>query len=69
MIDNRKGKNKMSYEHFSNQIQLRFGTAKLICEDGKYIAILPEGIRIFGNSVSKKITIKWGSGHMALIEF
>ena len=37
-------------------------------EDGKHIARCSGGITMIGNAVSPKVTIKWGSGHTAVME-
>ena len=34
-------------------------------EKGRHIALCPGGIKIFGNTISPRITVKWGSGHQA----
>lgn len=34
-------------------------------EDGKHIAVCTSGIIITGNGFSNKVTVRWGSGHMA----
>ena len=55
----------MSFSSFTEAISSKFGKAKFKQEDGKHIAILPQGIRITGNTVSTKVQVNWGSGHMA----
>lgn len=37
-------------------------------EDGKFIAMFSNGTRIIANPISKKFTIRWGSGHQASAE-
>lgn len=37
-------------------------------EIGLYIAKLPGGIRATGNSISKKITVRWGNSHQSVFE-
>lgn len=36
-------------------------------ETGKYSARFSSGIRMFGNSSSKGITVRWGTGHQAMM--
>lgn len=35
-------------------------------DDGKHQAVFSDGTVIIGNSVSKKLCVKWGSGHTAM---
>lgn len=35
-------------------------------DSGKYIAEFPDGMVITGNSISKKATVLFGSGHQAM---
>ena len=37
-------------------------------EHGIYIAYFPNNIRMTGNSLSKKITVKWGNSHCSEFE-
>jgi len=61
----------MAYEVFQkrvNAIIAKAGggiSARFSIEDGKYIARCSDGIRIIGNSVSQRIRVEWGSGHVA----
>lgn len=36
-------------------------------ETGRHFAFLGD-VRITGNTVSKKLTVRWGSGHQGLVE-
>lgn len=36
-------------------------------EEGLYIASFSNGLRVLGNSVSKSVTCRWGSGHQATL--
>jgi hypothetical protein len=58
----------MSYQAFERKIRARFGGNVIdVCrEEGKYIARLSGGIRVFGNSIAHSVTVKWGSGHSAI---
>lgn len=56
----------MSYKSFKLRIWCRFGSGVIFTqEDGKHIARL-EGVTIIGNAISERVTVKWGSGHMAI---
>ena len=35
-------------------------------EDGKHIAVISDDVTITGSTVSQRVTIRWGSGHMAM---
>ena len=57
----------MSFETFESRIKNRFGNAIFMRENGKHIAKL-EGITITGNTFSNRVTVKWGSGHVAMAD-
>ena len=42
------------------EIDVRFSN-----EDGKYIAVFSNGVRIVGNSICLSVRVFWGSGHAA----
>lgn len=56
----------MSYEGFKtavNNLVAKAGggiSVSFSQDDGKYFARFPDGTRIIGNSVSPKVTIRWG---------
>lgn len=62
----------MSYEVFQTRVKCllsRVNMTALFTQDeynGKYIAICDDGTQIIGNSVSMKVTVKFGSGHQAM---
>lgn len=37
-------------------------------EDGKHIARCSDGVTITGNTLSRNVSIRWGSGHSAMTE-
>ncbi len=37
-------------------------------DDGRYIARFSDGTTIIGNGISKKVTVRFGSGHQAMAE-
>ena len=39
---------------------------KFCHEDGKHIARFSDGMSIIGNTLSKRVFVKWGSGHTAM---
>ena len=36
-------------------------------ESGKHYANFSDGTTIIGNTVAKKVAVKWGSGHMSTV--
>lgn len=62
----------MSYYDFQERVFSMLERAGIIGavdfsqDDGKHIAVCPGGIQVLGNSMSKQVTIKWGSGHVAV---
>ena len=46
---------------FDNGITVEFSN-----DDGKYVAEFSNGVKIKGNSASRKVGIYWGSGHCAI---
>jgi len=62
----------MSRITFESKIKHRFGKAvKRITQtdQGLFVAVLTEGIRITGTMSSRKFTVRWGSGHQAQFAF
>ena len=65
----------MSYESFKNIVNDISDKAKInenpdIFEDfdkGLYIAIFPSGIKITGSKTKFNLTVRWGSGHQAMV--
>ena len=61
----------MAYDDFCSRIRalVRKSGALVIVgfrhEDGKHIAICNDGTIITGNKVSRRVTVRWGSGHVA----
>lgn len=63
----------MSFESFKASINALIRRKKLNIkpsfyydeDKGLYCAIV-DGVKIVGNSLSKKITVKWGSAHQAM---
>ena len=56
----------MSYATFELRIKRRFGNGAIFMqEDGKHIAQIDDVI-ISGNIFSNRVTVSWGSGHMAM---
>ena len=62
----------MSYEVFQKRInallrRVKGGgiTVSFSHRDGKHYANFSDGTTIIGNSVSMKVAVKWGSGHVA----
>lgn len=65
----------MSYESFMqrvNALAARVGNIKVdFCHDrekGKYVAGCSDGTTIIGFPHSMKVTVRWGSSHMAMAE-
>lgn len=61
----------MSYRDFQIRVNARLAksntgiTARFFSSDGKHIAKCSDGLTIIGNSVSRRVLIKWGAGHSA----
>lgn len=60
----------MSYDAFCSHVR---GFAKkaghsvrFSSENGKHIARLNGGVTITGNTLCRKLTVRWGSGHVAV---
>lgn len=58
----------MSFKTFSKTVIERFGAAVLTQEDGLMCAVLQDGTTLLSNGLSRKITVRWGSGHQAMAE-
>lgn len=62
----------MSFEAFKARVKRilsKVNMSAIFTQDeynGKYIAICNDGTQIIGNSVSMKVTVKFGSGHQAM---
>lgn len=39
---------------------------KFCHEDGKHIARFSDGVSIIGNTLSNRVSVRWGSGHTAM---
>ena len=59
----------MPFEVFCNKVSefARKSGTRAVFEhrDGRHIARAADGTRIIGNTSSRKVTVFWGSGHMA----
>ena len=64
----------MSYQTFQERVlallkKSKSGlSVKFDSEDGRFFANFSDGTRIIGNPASKKVMIRWGSGHKAQAE-
>lgn len=64
----------MSYQKFKERVLALLSRSKsglsveFNSEDGKFFANFSDGTTIIGNPVSKKVMIRWGSGHKACAE-
>ena len=61
----------MSYETFLTAIRVfekRSGVRVRSHRNGGAYYAFGQGVRLTGNSVCKKITVRWGSGHTAMFE-
>lgn len=65
----------MSYEAFQkrvNNLISKMSGVKLSVsfshdpERGRHYANFPDGTTIFGNTVAKKVMVRWGSGHQSI---
>lgn len=62
----------MSYEQFVNVVLSKY-TRKAGCRavfdhvDGKHIARCSDGVLITSNAISRSLSVKWGSGHEAIL--
>lgn len=53
------------------EIANKVGTSARVAHDeenGLYIAKFPGGIKATGNSISKRITVRWGNSHQSVFE-
>ena len=69
----------MAYEFFQKKVgalvnKANNGSANAISvefkedrENGKFFANCSDGVRFVGNVLSNKISVLWGSGHMAAV--
>lgn len=61
----------MAYDDFCSRIRaLVRKSGELVIvgfhhEDGKHVAVCNNGTVITGNGFSRRITVRWGSGHVA----
>lgn len=62
----------MAYEVFCNRVRGLAREAGIVVmfshEDGKHVARCSDGVTITGNTFSKSVSIRWGSGHFAMTE-
>lgn len=60
----------MTYEKFkawvNSYCELANVKCRFSCEDGRFFAYAG-GVKFFGNNDSRKVTIRWGSGHQAQV--
>jgi hypothetical protein len=62
----------MSFEMFCERVTAVFGisgelgTVTFRRSDGKHIARFSCGAKIVGNTVSRRVSVNWGSGHTAM---
>lgn len=40
---------------------------KIDTENGRYVALTSDGVKFVGNNRTRKISVLWGSGHLAAI--
>ena len=62
----------MSFESFKSHIAdfaQKSGEKITKCgyEEGRYFAGFSSGVRVFGNSIAKSLSVKWPNGHQAYI--
>ena len=64
----------MSYQLFKERVLALLKKSKsglsveFNAEDGRFFANFSDGTTIIGNPISKKVMIRWGSGHKAQAE-
>jgi len=61
----------MAFESFKEKIERYLeplgATAKYEVNDNGYTAKCSNGVTFTGNSICKKLSVKWGSGHLAMV--
>lgn len=63
----------MSFESFKSAVRQFISRAggdiavRFSQDEGKHIAYAGDGTRIFGNPVSRRLTVQWASGHQAMV--
>lgn len=61
----------MPYELFKSHVNAMISKAgggydvEFSHEDGKHIARISDGMTITGNTISTRVSVSWGSGHVA----